>query len=692
MKIRTSLLLLLISITQITAFAQVEDWTTPIGIPVPSFGINETYRMYDDAAKRTASGLPYQASAGGGYFTHYVDANTAGATDSGNTYGTIKQPRLTIPSTLPAGSVVEVHTTASYASYTNVQGTEALPVFIRGVDTPTMTSGMSMYGSYCIIEGLYFYKKSVYFSTNGTTVPQYICFRNNEIKGDGTFANTGTGIGINGSNTYGLYTHDIVIYNNEISYLGQWNATSENDTHSIKSDHHTRNIWILNNHLHHCGGDSVQVGFNGDEATWEARGAHYIYIAANICHDNYEDGFDIKTSSHVICSQNTVYNMVNGGGMFLQANYDAQSGWFLFNRIYDCKTGINAAGAQFAYAIGNIVYNITREDNYGAIGIAGPSCGAFANILHNCPRPIKISNYGSSGPTSCTVSNNIVSEMKPIASYSENYLEDWTTSSSVIDANDNIFYKSDGDPKIRWNGTTYTSIAAWQSATGKGNGCIDRDPLFNDPDNGDFSLKEGSPINNLQTSSQAQAVYDRFLQLYGVDLAADIAGKERTLYVPPSVPVNTDTGNTNSSSEDVLPGNTDTSSTDSGNVDILSDNSIDTGSTQETQDSSPVVTNTANQVPQSSGTESNNTATNNTSDTTQATNTLPITSTSQTTGTTQITGTTQVSNSGTHDNSRRSRMTGFITTKVTPKKIFGRYDDIYNTAKRGWTVKKEYFE
>ena len=42
-----------------------ESWTPPIGIPRPSFGIEETYRMYDDPAHRH-SALTYTQNAEGG--------------------------------------------------------------------------------------------------------------------------------------------------------------------------------------------------------------------------------------------------------------------------------------------------------------------------------------------------------------------------------------------------------------------------------------------------------------------------------------------------------------------------------------------------------------------------------------------------------------------------------------------------
>jgi hypothetical protein len=669
MKIRTSLLLLLISITQITTFAQDADWETPIGIPVPPFGINESYRMYDDAVKRAASGLTYQASSGGGYFTHYVDANDPASTDSSNTYGSIAKPRKTIPSSLPAGSIVEIHNRATYASqYTLMSGTEALPIFIRGVGSPLITNKVTTKGQYTIIEGLYMYKTGINVNAHNGICPSYICIRNCEIKGDGTFGNTGTGIAMSGITTPKTIANNIVVYNNEISYLGKWNSDVQDDMHGVKPDKYCQYVWIIGNHLHHLGGDSVQIGNVG------AADLSYFYIGNNVMHDNHEDGVDIKNCSNVIVSQNEMYNMATGGGAF--GHYDANNLWFLFNRMHDSRDAISGSSNSHYGFIGNIVYNLTRLDRGPIFGTGAPMY-VIGNIIYNCPLGIELPVREGYPAIIC---NNIVMKTTNPVDGENYHLEVYNTEADNSIATNNLFYQPGGTVRIKWK-NTYSTIASWQAATGKGTGTVEDDPLFVDPDNGDFNLKEGSPVNNLQTSSQAQAVYETFMQLYGVDLAADIAGKERTLYVPHSVPDNTDTGSTDSGSEDILP-----------------DNSVDTGSTQETQDSTPVVTDTAEQVPQSSGSENSIAPTNNTSDTSnasdtsQAANTSPETATSQTTGTAQITGTIQVSSSGTQDNSDSSTMTGFITTKITPRKIFGRYDDIYNTAKRGWTVKKEYFE
>src|SRR5262245_45407632 len=72
-------------------------WTPPIGVPAPQFGINQV-------APPTPN--PWLASTPGFY---YVDKSHPAATDSGNAYGSPATPRRTIPLTLPAGALVELH-------------------------------------------------------------------------------------------------------------------------------------------------------------------------------------------------------------------------------------------------------------------------------------------------------------------------------------------------------------------------------------------------------------------------------------------------------------------------------------------------------------------------------------------------------------------------------------------------------
>ena len=137
------------------------SWQPPIGIPRPEFGIEETYRMYDEPSNRNPA-LTYTQNSEGGYYTHYVDNTDPDATDTDNPYGTASIPRLTIPLNLPAGSVVEVHGGPyTYASgvvlgITGI-GTVAQPIFVRGADIdnrPIFNSGVQVDGEYIILENI----------------------------------------------------------------------------------------------------------------------------------------------------------------------------------------------------------------------------------------------------------------------------------------------------------------------------------------------------------------------------------------------------------------------------------------------------------------------------------------------------------------------------------------------------------
>ena len=64
-----------------------QTWAPPVGVPNPPFGITQV----------------------AGPYTHYVDNTHSASTDTSNPNGSPAKPRKTIPSSLSAGAVVEVH-------------------------------------------------------------------------------------------------------------------------------------------------------------------------------------------------------------------------------------------------------------------------------------------------------------------------------------------------------------------------------------------------------------------------------------------------------------------------------------------------------------------------------------------------------------------------------------------------------
>src|SRR5262245_24779333 len=124
------------------------QWTPPIGIPAPGFGITQT---------APPAPSPWTTQVPGFY---YVEQR-AGATNINNPYGTPAKPRISIPNPVPAGSVVELHgfydVAQSSPNTLVMQGTAANPVFIRGASTssrPFIRRGWEVTGTYYILENL----------------------------------------------------------------------------------------------------------------------------------------------------------------------------------------------------------------------------------------------------------------------------------------------------------------------------------------------------------------------------------------------------------------------------------------------------------------------------------------------------------------------------------------------------------
>jgi len=232
-----------------------QDYESPIGIPAPEFGINETVENV------------YGSNT---YYTHYVDNQHPEATDEDNPNGSSDKPRNTIPKSLPAGSVVEVHGgpyNAINGTY-NMHGTVENPVFLKGVsDTlrPVIKrSEIWFSGQYFIVENLDFYNQS---TISFRTTAKYGSLRNSEIHNP---------IGATGASnpTISVTGEHMVIYNCEIHD----NIKDEDtDCHGIQASNHGYRIWILDNHIYNNGGDGIQACHKCNP------GPRYLYIGRNDC-------------------------------------------------------------------------------------------------------------------------------------------------------------------------------------------------------------------------------------------------------------------------------------------------------------------------------------------------------------------------------------------------------------------------
>jgi hypothetical protein len=428
--------------------AHGQAWTPPLGIPAPPFGVTQT----------------------AGAFTHYVDNTAAGATDTGNPNGSPARPRRTIPSTLAAGSVVEVrggpyiYNFSGAAAHT-LNGTATAPVFIRGVGAPVFTppSGtqserdLGFAGSYYIVEGL---KVDARGWMGVRLTGNHGVFRDSEVFGMGSNFNPV----VSGDGSF----H--VMLRNYIHDNGPVPTPQEFDVHGAKFSAGNSNIWILDNRFERNAGDDVQIGddcIGGSSqcltstATWPAN----IYIGRNTGNTGGENCIDIKQAKDVIISQNECWNFHPGGtsdGAAGITHNAAQRVWWIFNKIHDSEIGIrvnsNLAGDDgpsggSVYVLGNLFYGIRSagfrvSDGYSSgaaiVGWNNQTVHVVDNTITNSDRCIGLNSVFSSLPVLGNLCDGAKSSGVFVALVSQN----------VASINYSLFSPT---TSVRWGSSTYST-------------------------------------------------------------------------------------------------------------------------------------------------------------------------------------------------------------------------------------------
>ncbi len=489
------------------------SWMPPIGIPKPSFGIEDTHWMYLDSAKQNPS-LTYTIGQNGPY-THYVD-NTpgVGCTDASNPYGTASKPRCSVPpytGVIPEGSVVEIHggpyIYPSWIRWTT-QGSVTRPVFIRGFSTSsrivytTKSNQLRLEGSYTILENIEFVggTSSIGLGGWGRATDHY-SIRNIELHN----SLVGAGISIQGS--------DVVFYNNHIHDLSKYKSDgTPTDAHGIvpgSGNFQIERIWIVDNHNHHNTGDSIQACHGC--ILFPPR---FLYIGRNQFHEDRENGIDLKYANDVIVSQNILYGYQlsgsSGGDAIAVGTDDSRAPirtWVLFNDIYNSLNGIKNEETYGAWYIGNNIHDLQGVGFYlernttGAYFIGNTISKASVGVLSSRNYPLFIYN---------NIFDDITGRQTDFSA---------PGSSSI---GSNLFWKNGNAMSFRW-GSVYSDLSSFK-ASGKCAGCIEGDPLFLDKINKDYRLNSGSPAID---SGVVDAAYQMFFGLYGIDISVDHNGGTR---------------------------------------------------------------------------------------------------------------------------------------------------------------------
>jgi len=223
------------------------EWTPPLGIPEPEFGIRELAPNAPDPWTTDTPGL------------YYVDNTHAAATDDANPHGTPDKPRLSVPVALEAGDVVQLRggPYVGDLSFRGVGRADA-PIFVSGpADGVVVIDGhVDVEGSYLLLERLTLDGDDAGLSVR--TPSDHIAVRFCEVRnavGRGTGLYTGRW---NPEDDPAVATQ-VVFYGNTLHDLGDWHATVDEDHHAVALGHHADHVWIVDNQMFHVSGDGVQV-------------------------------------------------------------------------------------------------------------------------------------------------------------------------------------------------------------------------------------------------------------------------------------------------------------------------------------------------------------------------------------------------------------------------------------------------
>ena len=527
-----------------------EVYLAPVGIPSPSFGITQEHFMY--AGRRfEAGGFAYK-DAGNGPYSHYVD-NSRSCQDLFNPYGDIDSPRCTVPTELPAGSVVEIHG-GSYPSLVvnEAKGNASQPIFIRGYSRdsrPTIVESPGIYishASYLIVENLVTDGRSLSAerSSGGLVIRQpsdhvsvrYVESRNYPMPefcpkrkgGVGCWFGTVWGVGADKKWKRDEIIEDIVLYKNHIHHNGDYVPRYESGRHAINVSGGTRRVWILDNVLEYNAEDGIQVYWKKGGSRGEP--AEKVYIGRNIIRNNGENAVDIKQAFDVIVSGNEMYGYhrtdfpaSGSDGSAVVLNDDAPNDrlWIINNRIHDSSKAVRSQTKGRAYVIGNVIYGISdgkREPSSPgrAYGVAIWSSSAkefyaLNNTIYDASGGI-YANHGRE----IYVRNNIVADLGLTSNTERGYHITLNRKNfSIIKVDHNLLFQGGG--KIRLRGVKCEQ------------GCILGESVrFVDEKGGDFSLQKDSPAIDAGARSNKDP-FSVFELLYGLDIKQDLVGHGRPL-------------------------------------------------------------------------------------------------------------------------------------------------------------------
>jgi hypothetical protein len=278
--------------------------------------------------------------------------------------------------------------------------------------------------------------------------------------------------------------------------------------------------WILDNHIHHNGGDSVLIGAATSAEPW----ARFVYVGRNQMHEDRENGIDVKQSRDVILSQNIIYGYVprdSSSGEAIVVHNGPERVWIISNLVANSALGIVGTFAKGYAVIGNAITRIRHVASDTGYVPTNMFMGAGILTYGETQNSVHVNNtiwdsdagisYGS-GSTATEIVNNIVGLL---AQPSHQIGFSSSISLNLSKVSNNLL---SGDTRVRVGGSILGCSALQNCWTG--------DPRFVDSPNANFKLQTGSPAID---RGSVHPIYQQFQTQYGVDLMTDYTDSPRMI-------------------------------------------------------------------------------------------------------------------------------------------------------------------
>jgi hypothetical protein len=347
----------------------------------------------------------------------------------------------------------------------------------------------------------------------------HVAARYVEVAGTGGFKSKGvTSIS---NKDFAKPIYDIVLYNFVSHDTGQWDAVAEDDTHSFSVGHYVKNYWLVDSVAYRSGGDGIQVSHGGNFTS------DHIYIGRNVFFKHRENAVDLKQANDVIVSENDMYDFSptsSASGDCLVIHYSPKRIWVLNNIVHACPLGLVTTDSTETYFIGNLIYNIKhKKEGYNpsssySDGTAIHARNSTLQVINNT-----IVDYDSGiqmplGFTGSTIVNNVFANRTNAGGF--DILIPSGASKVVMDYN---LFDSSVPTKIGWDNATARDLTAFRAAfPTKGEHAKTGKVSFSSAASY-FPKADSASVN----TGTADAAYQTFQTLYGLNIKKDLAGATR---------------------------------------------------------------------------------------------------------------------------------------------------------------------